>query len=85
MKKITLPLIAMSLVLAGCEPSMNTPVVNIPKELEGCTYHEWNPEGHRLLYVVRCPNSITSTISSGKHQKTVITIDGVEYEKVSDR
>lgn len=79
MKKIIL--ILMILALGGCTNSYseaNYPVR--PPELSDCKFFDMTNDKGGIITVVRCPNSTTSTTTGGKHKKTTIVIDGVEYE-----
>jgi hypothetical protein len=68
------------LVLSGCKNSYsdaNFPVR--PPELEDCKFFHLSNSDASHITVVRCPNSTTSTTSGGKHKRTAVVIDGVEY------
>lgn len=58
----------------------------MPKELADCAvYYVTNSQGYDMT-VVRCPNSVTSTkVRSGKTNRTVVTIDSVEYAPTTDK
>lgn len=74
------------LVLVGCKGENEyTPLhfPTLPPELSDCKFYYVSNENWHRLSIVRCPNSTTSTTyRDNKSQKTVIVIDGVEYEAV---
>lgn len=91
MNKILLALVCAAALLAGCNENdppkkgISYEVTNrydMPAGLSGCTVYL--VEGNSFatnLSVMRCPNSTTSTTyASGKTHKTVIVVDGIEYE-----
>lgn len=54
----------------------------LPKELSDCSMIAMSAPDSGRIFVVRCPNSTVSTDQpNGKHRQTIITIDGVEYER----
>lgn len=82
MKRVLL--IASCLLIAACNPHSEDATVDfpvMPKELSDCKIY-WISGKYRALYVVRCPNSTTSTTyRQGKTSATTVVIDGVEYVK----
>lgn len=66
-------LIILTLLLCGCSKSAEQIDSNylLPSGLEDCKIYKLNSEGlSQTLYVVRCPNSSTSTNWSGQSGKT---------------
>ena len=66
-------------LLSACQPSANTkdyPV--LPDGLKDCKFYSVS-DGVSYITVARCPNSSTTVKTSGKGNKTSITIDGQEY------
>ncbi|MFA6199291.1 MAG: hypothetical protein WC679_02630 [Bacteroidales bacterium] len=56
----------------------------LDSDLKDCKFYVADKPGRVLdiqFIIARCPNSTTSTTTMGKNSLTVITIDGVEYEK----
>lgn len=80
MKKIVLMFVLL-LTVVGCSPSSKELVdYPLPSDLKDCKIYEIS-NGSSRIKIVRCPNSTTSTTyQAGKTRKTVITIDGLEYE-----
>lgn len=81
--------VAISVLLAGCNPGeggytdAKSRFPKLPKELKDCQIFYVESVYQSTITVVRCPNSETSTTyQAGKTTQTVITIDGVEYQKV---
>lgn len=79
MKKIIL--IALVTFLVGCEAETVdvSHEYQIPDELADCIFKRMNSSTGKLITVVRCPNSTTSTIKSDKAHTTTIVVDGVKY------
>ena len=75
------------LVLGGCkaETEERTGEYALPAGLQDCqVYRMTSGANGSFLYVVRCPNSATSTtFRSGKTNQTAVVIDGVTYAPVS--
>jgi len=72
------------IVLAGCDPysqDVSTRYSVKPAELKDCSFNELGGGGGRIT-VVRCLNSTTTTTMHEKSLKTIVVIDGVEFEKV---
>lgn len=68
-------IIIAALLIAGCTPETKEISANyvLPKGLEDCQIYEMSAPTARL-YVVRCPNSTTSTTTtSGKTTNSVAT------------
>lgn len=74
--------IAIALVLVGCTPSSKDVSRNYapPEELKDCSFHRLGNDNGGYITVVRCPNSSTTTKTSGKNARTTVVIDGVEYK-----
>ena len=74
MKKFLLPL----LLLIGCDSNFSgtgrTQNLQDVPGLEDCKFFELR-SNLQILYVVRCPNSTTSTRTGGKNPSTTITVD----------
>lgn len=72
--------ISMAVFLSACTPSyapVSMPM--LPEELKDCGFFSVS-NGTDRMYVVRCPNSTTSTTYRvGKHDETTVVIDGAEY------
>jgi len=88
MKNLMAVIIA-AFTLVACDGSYNNVQAKVtPPELADCHLIEWNPTGVRELYVVRCPNSTTTTNwTAGKHSNqhnTTVVIDGQTYQKVEN-
>lgn len=87
MKKINVALICSLFLVAACErqaPAEKSYIM--PEDLKDCKVIQIDGDGP-FLYVVRCPNSTTSTrweVPQGKSRATYtsVYIDGVEYTKV---
>lgn len=47
----------------------------IPEALQDCKFFQLRNSGHYTLHVVRCPNSVVSTLVPGKYPQRTITID----------
>lgn len=74
------------LAVAGCSDiAEERHFPAMPKELADCrVFYLQNSKGNSLS-VVRCPHSTTTTKErSGKSDRTVVTIDGVEYAPVKE-
>lgn len=71
------------LTMTGCSPSSSTSSwqsnIDATPALKDCQAVELD-NGFSNLTVVRCPNSTTTTKTSGKLSKTSVVIDGVVYE-----
>jgi hypothetical protein len=90
MKYILVSLLALTVI--GCGDGMpHTQTVShayeLPNELKDCTVSYMTSPTHYNLTVIRCPNSSVTTEwteHQGKStvQRTSITIDGIEYQKV---
>ncbi len=79
-------LAAAVLALAGCDTQQTMKRIVDLKQvrgLEDCTYYVVEPGGiNPTMYVIRCPNSTTSTAyQSGGNQMNTVIIDGVEYQR----
>lgn len=75
MKKL-LGMIMLSVLLSGCEPS-TTEISNeyiMPPGLEDCKLYSMFGSGGQILYVMRCPDTTTTT-NAGKHKKSVVTFN----------
>lgn len=73
-----------ALVLTACTPHTEEAAgkFSVPDDLKDCSIRDmWNTSGNYIT-VVRCPNSTTTTRTSGKNPRTTVVIDGAEYEKV---
>lgn len=65
------------LALAACTDKVEERKFSaMPKELADCrVFHVQNRNGNAMT-VVRCPNSATTAVRSGKTAHTTVTIDG---------
>jgi hypothetical protein len=83
--KTSIGLALIAAALAGCDvPSASeTKYEVVPPELADCKFFKLSSEYlSDKITVARCPNSTTTTIHQyGKLKKSVVVIDGVEYEK----
>ncbi len=71
------------LSLSGCFKNSYSTVKfpETPPELSDCKFFNMSNDDGAFITVARCPNSTTSTtFTSGKSKRTVVIIDGVEYE-----
>lgn len=74
-----------SFFLVGCgyRASQEIHVESLPKELKDCRLFQIEVGTLDTMRAMRCPNSTTSVnYPSGKTRKTVIVVDGIEYEAV---
>lgn len=81
-------LIALLLVITGCskpveEWTTKTVSLKDTNNLKDCTFTQLDI-GSRMFYVVRCPNSDTSTTSDGKNPDTVTTVDNATAVETAD-
>lgn len=78
-----------AIVLTACSPGYEEKHYSVlPNELKDCKFYNVT-DGGSTIKVVRCPNSqvtTTWTTSTGKSSvtHTVVTIDGVQYQKVEN-
>lgn len=82
MKKIAIILAAFA--LTGCYKNGYSTVKfpETPQELSDCKFFNMSNDKGTHITVARCPNSTTTTnFRSGKVNRSVVIIDGVEYEK----
>lgn len=78
MKKLLIVL-GLAVMATGCtKPQDISHEVAMPPGFEDCTVGVTARDLGRL-YMIRCPNSSTTTMTGGKHDKPTVTIDGVEY------
>jgi hypothetical protein len=72
------------LTMTGCRPSSSTSSwqsnIDDTPALKDCQAVALD-NGFNSLTVVRCPNSTTTTKTSGKFPKTSVVIDGIVYEQ----
>lgn len=72
------------LLLSACDMTPQTKVVDtgfvLPEDLKDCHMYEMINRSGTALYVMRCPNSTTST-SAGKNPTTTVVIDDDTYVK----
>jgi hypothetical protein len=82
MKKIIL---LICLALTACTPSASEKRMPVmPKGLEDCSVYTINDGELGVYTVFRCPDSTTTTsYKEGKTTKTVVVIDGKEYQEVT--
>jgi len=84
--KSVIIILAISMLVGCYNPGVSTSPtlqasLKMEKDLADCKSYIVNST-NRSIYVVRCPNSNTSTTyQEGKTHSTVIVVDGVEYEK----
>lgn len=80
----------LTLVLSACSPmqkDVTGEYASKPDSLKDCTFSELRNADARVITVVRCPNSQTSTTGHDKHPSSTaviedsITVNGVEYTK----
>ncbi len=77
--KNLLMVIALAFILVGCDSSgERTNNYELPQGLSDCHIFRVSPDGiGKTLYVVRCPNSTTSTTyNSGKSDTSSVTYIG---------
>ena len=81
MKKFLL--LASLVLLSACTPTTNSIDGDFvkPSQLQDCQFYRMRDTSGVSYVVVRCPNSSTSTTTSGKNKRTVVVIDGKEYEE----
>lgn len=78
MKKIFIVSI-IGLFLTGCKAYTEQKTFPVmPDDLKDCKVH-YVSNGSTGLYIGRCPNSTTTTVTTGKNGRLVIIVDGVEY------
>jgi len=77
-----------TMMLGGCDPSGEAykPVPDsvLPEGLKDCTFYRVTPANQATLHIIRCPNSSTTTITSGKTPVTVNTTEDAPAEKSSN-
>lgn len=83
--KRTLLILAAMLALAGCNPGYQEVDDSYrvrPDHLKDCQITRLDGSNGGYIYVVRCPNSTTSTTYKvGKSHQSTVTIDGDTYVK----
>lgn len=69
--------IALSLLFSSCssETLDISRKYDIPKDLNDCSFYLMRNNEGGAITVVRCPNSSTSTTTSGKYSRTVSTVE----------
>lgn len=94
--KILVTSILICLAISGCGPTPMSEIDDpqdvrtrskMPEHLKDCTFDRvgfQTKEGWDVIYVMRCPNSTTSTerrVPAGKtsYLQNIVVIDGVEY------
>lgn len=86
---LTISLLMLSILISGCDTSEakgpQQVKYSMPKNLEDCEVYKIDAANNPYLYVVRCPNSTTSTTYEYREGKTTkyrstVVIDGVKYE-----
>lgn len=80
MKKI-LAIFAVCILLSGCGPSVSHAgdiglAVGMIDDLKDCKTYQVS-DGMKSMYIVRCPNSTTSTLVPGKNPVHAVTIDTI--------
>jgi uncharacterized protein YceK len=78
MKKL-FAIIAVSIILSGCGPSVSHAgdiglAVGMIDDLKDCKTYKVG-DGMKSMYIVRCPNSTTSTLIPGKNPVHTVVID----------
>jgi hypothetical protein len=72
------------ITMTGCRPSSSTSAwqsnIDDTPALKDCQAVALE-SGLNMLTVIRCPNSTTTTKTSGKFSKTSVVIDGIVYEQ----
>ena len=89
MKKLNLAIICSLFLVSGCNDALPPEPMNyvMPDDLKDCKVTKIDGNGP-FLFVVRCPNSATSTQWVENHGKssntyTSVYIDGAEYVKAT--
>lgn len=75
MKKFVYIAIALFLSSYSSETIDVSRKYDIPKDLNDCSFYLMRNDEGGSITVVRCPNSSTSTKTSGKYPKTVSTVE----------
>jgi hypothetical protein len=70
-------------LLSACTPQTNSVDGSFekPPELQDCKFYRMRSSSGDNLTVIRCPNSVVSTTSTGKNKKKTVTIDGTVFEQ----
>jgi hypothetical protein len=76
LSKLTLLTLTLA-TLAACTPESKeiTSSFVLPEGLKDCKAYVLKDGNIKILYVVRCPNSQTSTIKTGKHPVHVSVVE----------
>lgn len=86
-KLMILYIICVVLVLSACTPTAREATHNykLPSELSDCKIFRLMNDSGDVMYVMRCPNSSTTTnYSTGKTSRSITLIEGNDdYEEVS--
>lgn len=80
MKRLLIALLA-AMAVAGCSDSART--VNfpaMPADFADCKVVRVSNSNGAELTLARCPNSTTTTRTTGKNPRTTIVVDGKTYE-----